>query len=161
MGVDARQIKESLRHRELAHDALTSSSSTSALSQQLQQHTTLPSQVIDHGVLHIDGYTAEHPFPYNNNKAVAYGGGIGGGMRHQISSNGKIAIQNGILPFATNSMSANHQLHNQRMNDGIIGGGGIGSGGGFGGHGITRLLPTNDIVAKTPTQDLVNVSTIN
>lgn len=150
LGADTKQISESLRNREQAHEILTTTSSTSALS---QQQPSLPSQVIDQGVLHIDGYTAEHPFPYNNNKAVAYGGVSGVGSHS--SSNGKNSIQNGVLPVAANSMSANHQHHNHLMNSGAVGGGG------FGDNGITRLLPTNDIVAKTPTQDLVKVSTIN
>ncbi|XP_037811207.1 uncharacterized protein LOC119603290 [Lucilia sericata] len=131
MGTDARQIKESLRSREQAHEAFSSTPSTSTLS---QQHASLPSQVIDQGVLHIDGYTAEHPFPYNNNKAVAYNSAAVADT-HTTTSNGKNSIQNGLLP------SANHHMN-----------------GGVGGYGITRLLPTNDIVTKTPTQDLVNLA---
>ncbi|KAM7352420.1 BH3-only protein sayonara isoform 2-T2 [Cochliomyia hominivorax] len=148
MGVDAQHIKESLRTRELVHNSLTTNSTLSALSQQ-QQEPSLPSQVIDHGVLQINGYTAEQPFPYNNNKAVAYGG-----MGH-YSSQGKNLLQNGVLPFNSNSMSANYKNHNHRMN-GFSGGGG--SEIGVGGHGLTRLLPTNDMVTKTPTQDLVNLA---
>lgn len=139
IGVDAKQIKETLR--EQAHETFTSTSSTSALS---QHQPSLPSQVIDQEVLHIDGYTAENPFPYNSNRAVAYGGGGNG------SSNGnKNNIENGRLPFTSNSMSAKHKQLNHAIN-----------GGAFDEQGATRLVPTNDMVAKTPTQDLVNVSTI-
>lgn len=140
IGVDAKQIKQTLRNREQAHETFTSTSSTSALS---QHQPSLPSQVIDQEVLHIDGYTAEHPFPYNSNRAVAYGGGAG------ASNGSKNNIENGQLPFNSNSMSAKHKTYNHAISVGA-----------FDGQGATRLVPTNDIVAKTPTQDLVNVSTI-
>lgn len=147
MGVDVTEIKKSIQNRDLNPESVTSSSTTAVASQQ----TTLPSHVIDHGIMQIDGYTAEHPFPYNNNKAVAYGNG------------GIETTKTYITPFNTNSMSAK-DFQNHRMNGAI--GNGIGDvvangNGGIGGHGITLLLPTNDRAVKTPTQDLVNVSTVN
>lgn len=149
MGVDVTEIKKSIDNRDLNSESVTSSSTTAVAGQQ----TTLPSHVIDNGVMQIDGYTAEHAFPYNNNKAVAYG-------------NGSIETTKAYIPpFNTNSMSAK-EFQNRHMNGAI--GNGIGDvvangngNGGIGGHGITRLLPTNDRVVKTPTQDLVNVSTMN
>ena len=150
MGVDVNEIKKSVHSRDLNPESATSSSTTAVASQQ----TTLPSHVIDHGVMQIDGYTAEHAFPYNNNKAVAYGNG------------GIETTKAYIPPFKTNSIPVK-DFQNHRMN-GAIGNGigdivdnGNGGIGDNGGNGITLLLPTNDRVAKTPTQDLVNVSTVN
>ncbi|TMW50307.1 hypothetical protein DOY81_004627, partial [Sarcophaga bullata] len=146
MGVDVNEIKKSIHNRDLNPESLTSSSTSAVTSQQ----TTLPSHVIDHGVMQINGYTAEHAFPYNNNKAVAYANG------------GIETVKAYIPPFNTNSMPAK-DFQNRHMNGAI--GNGIGDivangngNGGIGGHGITRLLPSNDRVAKTPTQDLVNLA---
>lgn len=135
-GTDAKQLHDSLHNPELAQNAFTTTSSTSAYSQEQQ---TLPSHVIENGVLHIDGFTAEKPFPYNNNKAVAFGKvGVAGSNNKGTS---KSDVQNRLPPFNPNPTAMN----------GIV----------VGGYGTTRLLPSNTRAVKTPTEDLVNVSTIS
>lgn len=134
LGLDTRLVENPLLSGGLSKQVTASAPVTSLIG----QTNSLPSHVVvDNREMSIDGYTAEQPTPYNNNNAVAIVGN--GGVRSGYQ-------QNGILP----THSGNYKSPT-----------GAGGGGGFVGNGIgaPRLISSNNIVAKTPSQDLVNVST--
>lgn len=145
LGVDSRLLNDPPAKAMLSNQA-TASAPVNSLAQQ----PVLPSHVVDNNEMYIDGFTSEQPLPYNNNNAVA------------IGTNGGVKLtgdqQNGFLP--TNYMTSN------------VGGSGVGAGtgaNGYAGKGGSsaptgmgpsgpRLFSSNNIVAKTPSQDLLNVS---
>ncbi|XP_013103027.1 uncharacterized protein LOC106084098 [Stomoxys calcitrans] len=125
-----------------------------------QPPTVLPSHIMDdnHREMYIDGFTAEQALPYNNNNAVAIRASGGDNSIGQQPSNG-------FLPLPAKRMSSQGAA---ASNGGGGGGGGsvvtagngnMGKGdGGAIGNGVPRLFPSNNLVTKTPSQDLVNLA---
>ncbi|XP_061386044.1 uncharacterized protein LOC133320967 [Musca vetustissima] len=132
LGLDSRLVENPLANGGLPKQITASAPVTSLI----DQTTNLPSHVaVDNREMFIDGYTSEQSMPQNNNNAVAFSGS--GGVKHSD-------LPNGILPSHSNNYKSSA----------------VGGGGGMVGNGIgaPRLFSSNNIVAKTPSQDLVNLA---
>ncbi|XP_075152129.1 BH3-only protein sayonara [Haematobia irritans] len=141
LGLDSRLLND---------DGSLSNQATLPAISSLAQQPHLPSHIMDDNQeMYIDGFTAEQALPYNNNNAVAMRGSGG------VNSNGQQPA-NSLFPLPMKYTSSNGAIGGNdslaAKNDGVGGGGGMVNGG------VPRLFPSNNLVAKTPSHDLVNLA---